>query len=165
MYSGHYEAGENIDFLGASFWGVGSYETPFTGHFNGKGYTIGNFYQYGGESWDYAGLFRVIWNATITNVRISDVVIEGNTYVGGLAGYAYGSQTCIENCDVLEATVRGKVFAGGLVDKLEEIYGGNEKVFVIFKVEGQNFDASTRSNWSGTYSATPLMRFLYRMGQ
>lgn len=38
-------------------------------------------------------------------------------------------------------------------------YGASEKVFAIFKVEGQNFDMSTRTNWRGTYSATPLMRF------
>lgn len=41
-------------------------------------------------------------------------------------------------------------------------YGGNEKVFAIFKVEGQNLNAATRPNWSGTYSATPLMRFSNR---
>lgn len=38
-------------------------------------------------------------------------------------------------------------------------YQANEKVFAIFKVEGQHLDASKRANWSGTYSATPLMRF------
>ena len=41
----------------------------------------------------------------------------------------------------------------------DDAYGSSEKVFAIFKVEGQNLDAATRPNWSGTYSATPLMRF------
>lgn len=37
--------------------------------------------------------------------------------------------------------------------------GKNEKVFTIFKVEGQNLDYKNRPTHGSTYSATPLMRY------
>lgn len=118
---GYFELGQDIDFNGAEFWGIGSYETPFTGHFDGKGYTIRNFHQPGGEIWDYAGFFRAVYNATIINVVLSDITIEGNSYVGGLIGYAYGNETHIQSCEILEATIRGTLHVGGLVGMLDEV--------------------------------------------
>lgn len=120
MY-GYFELGQDVDFNGAEFWGIGSYETPFTGHFDGKGFTIGNFYQCGGDTWDYAGFFRVIHNATVINVVLSGITVEGSSYVGGLAGYVYGSETKIQYCEIQEATIRGKISVGGLVGMLEGV--------------------------------------------
>lgn len=117
---GYFELGEHVDFGGVYFEGIGTRETPFTGHFDGKGFTIGNYYQSSEVNVDYVGFFRFLFNATVTNVVLSDITIQGESYIGGLAGYAYGSETIIQNCEVQEVTIHGKTYVGGLIGMMEE---------------------------------------------
>ncbi len=59
--------------------------TPFTGKFDGNGHTIRNlFIQRPDES--YVGLFGRSEDATISNVRLNNVNIQGAEYVGAIVG-------------------------------------------------------------------------------
>ncbi|MCM1266238.1 MAG: hypothetical protein NC200_08580 [Candidatus Gastranaerophilales bacterium] len=77
----------NIDMNGVTGW---SGIQNFAGTFDGNGYVISNLT---GTN----GLFESTNNATVKNVGLENVNINGNSaYVGGLIGYA--SQTNISNC-------------------------------------------------------------------
>ncbi len=63
------------------------FDNPFTGNFNGNGYTV----TVGIDTGDfYAGLFRYVDDATINNLGVAGTV-TGSSYVGGIAGYANNS--------------------------------------------------------------------------
>lgn len=81
---------------------IGTKNRPFKGEFDGDGKTIYGLYVYN-ES-DYSGLFGMTSNAAITNVTISYAYVTGNKYVGGLCGYAYGTQ--VSDC-VVYANISG----------------------------------------------------------
>ena len=123
--SAYYKVVMDIDFGGTIFYPIGSLDEPFTGGLDGSGHVIGNFtIGSGGSSsvediWDYTGFFRVIHNAKIKNVAISNADIKGRTYVGGLAGNAYGSETIIQGCSVEEVLVEGTSHVGGFIGKME----------------------------------------------
>ena len=99
----NYQLVNDID-LGVEEWiPLGNQSTPFSGMFNGKGYTISNLritQSHGG----FVGLFGVIvgkvYDVKITNVFI-DVAHQGILYVGGLAGY-------VSN-DVVDVFVSGNI--------------------------------------------------------
>ncbi len=62
-----------------------SKEPPYTGKFDGNGHTIRNlFIQRPDES--YVGLFGRSEDATISNVRLNNVNIQGAEYVGAIVG-------------------------------------------------------------------------------
>lgn len=79
----------------------------FEGFFNGNNHTVYGMY-YLNNSLNYVGLFGCVQNATISNVNISQSHIKGNSYVGGIVGYAvtkdiystkdYKEKTSISNC-------------------------------------------------------------------
>jgi len=139
--SSYYRLEEDIDFQYGEFEGIGNLNAPFTGHFDGNGYEIKNIY-ISGKSQEtgnpYKGFFGVISNAYIENVYISGADVRGSSCVGGLVGYAYGSESHIENCHVGEVSVSGKRYIGGLIGKIE---GG-----IILKCE------SMASVYGGSYS-------------
>jgi hypothetical protein len=101
----NYQLVNDID-LGIEEWiPLGNQSVPFSGMFNGKGYTISNLritLSHGG----FVGLFGVVvgkvYDLKITNVFI-DVVHQGILYVGGLAGY-------VSN-DVVDVFVSGNIVA------------------------------------------------------
>lgn len=79
----------------------------FEGIFNGNNHTVYGMY-YLNNNLNYVGLFGYVQNATISNVKISKSYIKGNSYVGGMVGYAvtkdiystkdYKEKTSILNC-------------------------------------------------------------------
>ncbi|MBO7150342.1 MAG: hypothetical protein J6V82_01170, partial [Clostridia bacterium] len=96
--------------------------SPFSGHFDGCGYTV----TYGAfREGYYQGLFGYLKNATIENLSII-CDIAGSVCVGGLAGAAYGST-------IRDVAVKGSVLvrytdetvdkkmrgAGGIVGQIE----------------------------------------------
>lgn len=96
--------------------------SPFSGHFDGCGYTV----TYGAfREGYYQGLFGYIKNATIENLSVI-CDIAGSVCVGGLAGAAYGAT--IKNVavkgsvlvrypnDTVDKKMRG---AGGIVGQIE----------------------------------------------
>ena len=63
----------------------------FTGTFEGNGYTIFNL-QINRDTADYQGLFGAVGAAaTIRNIGLLNVKIEGNQYIGGLVGVSEGT--------------------------------------------------------------------------
>lgn len=65
---------------------IGTESAPFSGHFDGNGHVIQNL-TIGGKT-DYAGLFGNLLVAEVKNLTLNDVKIEGENYVGGIAGKA-----------------------------------------------------------------------------
>ena len=83
---------------------IGSETQPYTGTFDGGGYTIRGLCvskrsYYNGESYsesNHAGLFGKLNGATVKNLTVTGYV-DGRFYVGGIAGYA-DDTTKLLNC-------------------------------------------------------------------
>ena len=84
----------------------------FTATFDGKGYTISGLKITGNP--DNAGLFSIISDASIGNLKLATVAIAGGNNVGALAGRA--ARTTLSNIELIggEITVTGSNI-GGLV--------------------------------------------------
>ena len=99
---GHYTpaAGETVSRMNP----IGSETQPYTGTFDGGGYTIRGLCvskrsYYNGESYsesNHAGLFGKLSGATVKNLTVTGYV-DGRFYVGGIAGYA-DDTTKLLNC-------------------------------------------------------------------
>lgn len=91
--------------------------TPFTGTFDGQGYTITGL-RITGTKTGYAGLFGYIKNATIKSVTLNGVNIVCGLYIGALAG-------CAKSCTISGVTVSNAMivsqgaFTGGILGQLE----------------------------------------------
>ncbi|MDI6403141.1 GLUG motif-containing protein, partial [Balneolaceae bacterium ANBcel3] len=84
---------------------------PFTGTFDGNGYTINNLYiNRPGE--DFQGLFRDVRGALITNVTLSNIDITGFNFAGGLVGQ--NTQGIISNA-VVSGILAANGGSGGMV--------------------------------------------------
>jgi hypothetical protein len=120
-YDKHFILIADIDLSGQSFtealiapdtdssaWGFQG--LPFTGVFDGQGYSVKQLHITGD---DYLGLFgQSDPNAIISNLGVQAVDVNGtDDYIGGLVGDNYGS---LINCYSI-GTVTGVYFAGGLV--------------------------------------------------
>lgn len=93
---------------------VGSAATPFTGSFDGNGYSMDGL-TITNPSVSAIGLFGYISGATISNVGLTSLKITGgtnNAYVGGLVGHNAGGT--ITNV-YTTGTVNGSTDTGGLV--------------------------------------------------
>ncbi len=113
-----YVLGNNIDAsattgwnAGAGFDPVGTSGTPFTGTFDGAGYTISDLF-INRPIWEDTGLFGRTSGAEISDVILEDVDITGD-YAGALA-------TKTTNTTIIDVTVSGSVtadndYAGGLI--------------------------------------------------
>lgn len=90
---------------------IGSTASPFTGTYDGAGFTISNATISGTSP---VGLFARTNNASIRDLMLSDVTVTGADTVGGLIGFGV-------NTDVTEVTITGAVitastsWAGGLI--------------------------------------------------
>lgn len=82
--SGNYILTADIDLTDKDFTPIGTNEAPFTGVFDGNGYTISGLTLETSEN--YQGLFGVN-EGVIRNVTLADdCTVTGNGYVGGIAG-------------------------------------------------------------------------------
>ncbi len=112
--NGKYELVRDLDFnsdasyrdpINKTKWTVADYENDadtgwlpigtsidrFTGIFKGNGHTIFNL-QINRDTTDYKGLFTILGSAaTVKNVGLSNLRIEGNEYIGGLVGFNAGT--------------------------------------------------------------------------
>ncbi len=136
-FSGKYfKLANNITY---SHEGLGTTESNYTaigGYFDGWKYFSGTFdgdndtisgiriYRGGTTNADgYQGLFGQVWGGTIKNVTLTDAVITGMQYVGGIAGYIVNNSGVIDNCHVtgsvsLHAVVDHASYHGGIVGKV-----------------------------------------------
>ena len=117
---GDYELGNDINASATSAWNggagfapVGSTAAPFTGTLDGKKYTVSDLFI--DRSAREIGLFGVINNATITDVRMTGCNITGEQRTGALAGEVKGT-TSISDCTSAGAIVSTDGGAvGGLI--------------------------------------------------
>ena len=137
---------------------------PFSGVFDGQGYSITGLKISGNE--DSKGLFGYAYSGAIRNVVIRNPEIEGKDQVGALVGYQAYSNQGIKNCAVIGGKIQGRSHVGGLVGYMEEspiqnCYSTCEVVATDFYAGGIVGDhrvvASIRNcyatgNISGTYS-------------
>ena len=84
---------------------IGTSEKPFTGTFDGKGYTIKNLVIDGGSK-SYIGLFGETRNGEIKNLTIENAKVSGYMGVGVVAGQPYTSK-------YTNITVKGHVEVNG----------------------------------------------------
>jgi len=113
----NYTLGADIDATATSTWNsgagfvpVGTLSTPFTGSFDGLGYTISNL-TINQPTSNHIGLFG--GNAgTISNVGLVGTSVTGNSNVGGLVGT--NTSGSIINC-YATGSVTGSSYVGGLV--------------------------------------------------
>ncbi len=90
---------------------IGDEVDKFTGTFDGQGYTISDLFIESVSS--DLGLFGYVNGATLENIKLDNVDINGGSNVGGLVGRADNSE--IINCSV-EGNVDGNgINVGGLV--------------------------------------------------
>ncbi|MEX0650194.1 MAG: fibronectin type III domain-containing protein [Candidatus Andersenbacteria bacterium] len=90
------------------FESVGDSVTPFTGSFDGSGYTISTLSIDGSY-----GLFGDVDGADITDARLVDIeVTTTNQKVGGLAGQVYGASSIIDSYVTGSISSSGDYIAG-----------------------------------------------------
>lgn len=117
--NGYYELTCNIDLEGndANQWvPIGSEKSPFTGGFNGKGYTIRGIY-INDSSKNNVGLFGCTKGAMFKALSVEGSV-KGNTKVGGIIANAI--DTKVDNCNNY-CNLNSKLCIGGIVAKFEAI--------------------------------------------
>ena len=112
-----YELAANLDFgTDADIWApIGNGTTPFAATFEGNGYTISNL-QIDWPDNNYVGFFGMSSSGSvIRGVGLLDATVSGNYYVGGLVGYNRGAI----NDSYATGAVSGSGGAvGGLVGQL-----------------------------------------------
>ncbi|WP_275901145.1 beta strand repeat-containing protein, partial [Paenibacillus periandrae] len=132
---------------------IGNDISPFTGNMNGKGYKITNL-TINRSSSDYIGLFGATdSNSVITNIKLEDISVQGQNYVGGLVGdnqgtisnsYTTGNSTTV--------SVSGSQNVGGLVGVNE--FGSISNSYATGNVNGSDYYAGglVGNNYSGSIS-------------
>ena len=100
----------DIDMNNANFKPIGSINEPFTGVFDGNGYSIKNLSI--SLPKDDVGFFSSTEYAKISNLALENANIIAKNEVGGLIGHA--KHTNISNCS-LRGVVCGEIGVGGLV--------------------------------------------------
>ena len=171
MLNAHYILTQNIDcavtklwYGGTGFEPIGSSSTPFTGTFNGNGYTISDVYinRPGREN---TGLFGYAQNATFDNIRLVNETVVGGNHTGGLIGDATssGSETQIKLSHI---TVSGKITAESSTHG--NLNGNADAGGVVGKLGGliQNSDATVEviALGSNIPSAGGLVGYLIQNG-
>ncbi len=107
---------------GTDFNIIGKFESlPFTGQFDGDGYTISNF-TYNAPGQDSVGLFGYVSTGLqenglgIKDVTLTNSNVTGNNNVGALVGKLIYSSS-IENCFVQSGAVTGQDYVGGVIGR------------------------------------------------
>jgi hypothetical protein len=114
--NGSYSLGSDINYGGAVFNTIGTFEPTFNGTFNGCGHRIFGFsnvtVRVGSFGNPYAGIFGGN-KGTIRNLNVSGTInsTTANTRAGGLVGWNQGT---IEDCRV-SVNVTSPLLAGGFV--------------------------------------------------
>ncbi len=103
--------------LSAEWTPVGTEADPFRGGLDGAGYKITGLKISSGS---YLGLFGWVMSAKIRDLVLEDVTINGENYLGTLAGYAKNavvSGITVRNADITLRPYTG--YAGGLCGRVE----------------------------------------------
>ncbi|HTY10320.1 MAG TPA: GLUG motif-containing protein [Bacteroidota bacterium] len=83
---------------GSGFAPIGGQSTSFDGTYDGNGHTIDSLYISNSNN-DYIGMFGLVSDGTIRNLRLTNENITGGSEVGGLVGMSTGSgSSLIDSC-------------------------------------------------------------------
>ena len=151
----------DIDLTGFSWAPIGDNASPFSGHYNGNGYTISNMSVNNG-SLSYMGMFGYTSNAAIKNVTLANATFAGGTSVnqaaiGAIAGMSTGT-TVVEHCRVIGSSS----ITGDTNDTIGGVVGSNGAAVKYCSssaaVSSGNYDTGSApntggivgSNWGGT---------------
>ncbi len=93
------------------------HKPPFTGSFDGNGYTIDALI-IDKSNLDGIGLFGLVKDAEFINVALSNININGNDHVSGLIGYGSGDVDIVNS--YIEGEVVGNEEVGGIIGFLRE---------------------------------------------
>lgn len=122
------ELTQDIDLDNHEWTPIGSAGKAFAGTFDGKNYTISNLTitkdLENADSNNYVGLFGyTVSPSVIKNIKIQNVNVSGDLYVGGVVGMAYTGKE-IRNCHISgDIHIKGSWYVGGI--------GGNGYMGVI----------------------------------
>ena len=101
----------DIDFEGEAWTPIGTFDKPFMGTFDGKGYTISNLTIYDPE---YAGFISVAEEGSvIKNLTLENVTVTSDYSAAGVVGAA-GGGVVIENVNV-SGSVTATSYAAGII--------------------------------------------------
>ena len=156
---------------------IGNNTTPFTGTYIGNGYTISNLTILMAQRNDI-GMFGVVNGGAITNVKLSDVNIQGYNNVGGLVGRLI--QGHINNSYVTSSAgtygsyssdIKGRQNVGGLVGySSDDSATGNyiQSTGTIANVYGRNnvgglIGYNNGVTVSHSYSHSTVQRFTFNL--
>lgn len=90
---------------------IGNESYPFTGEFDGGGYTIDSLEINRGLNNDI-GLFGYVNGSVLSNIKLINVDVAGNNHVGSLVGQQRGASSVVNSLS--EGIVSGKSYIGGL---------------------------------------------------
>ncbi|MBL7148610.1 MAG: T9SS type A sorting domain-containing protein [Candidatus Cloacimonetes bacterium] len=125
--------------------GIGtSYYNCFTGTYNGQDYTIDSLFMNRSTS-DYQGLFGSTSGATIENLGIINVNVNGYYSVGGLVG-SFMNFSTINNC-YSTGSVNGFECVGGLMG-----FGGDSTISICYSTASVNGTGSAIGGLVGYYA-------------
>jgi hypothetical protein len=86
----HFLQTANISLLSIDWQPIGNKMDPFTGVYNGDGYTISNL-TINEPNINYGGLFGYTGGtAELKNINLTNAYLNGNYYIGGLVGFLHG---------------------------------------------------------------------------
>lgn len=142
--SGNYRLMNNIDLTdatgtvggdyynsGAGWSPIGSVSTPFTGTFNGGGYTITGL-TINRPTQGHCGLFGCLGpGAIVKNVTLANADVTGLENVGPLCGESFGY---LYNCHATNPTV--EAVSGADADDVGGLVGDNDGTMVLCTVTG-----------------------------
>jgi hypothetical protein len=136
----YYKLGNDIDLSDYTSWApIGNSSKPFTGTFDGNGFTVNHLMigtSNSQSSSSYLGLFGYISGATVKNIGLAVSIYSTGKYLGGLAGAAYGKCT-ITSCS-LSGILQGSSYVGGLIGYIDNSYTCVSNSYASDKVTGSN---------------------------
>ena len=149
-----------------SFTPIGSFKTPYRGCFEGNGFAVRNLYV---SANDYAGLFGYLSaDATVQNLTLENANINGDNYVGGVAGKSEGTMQAVS----VSGSITGNNMyvggitgynAGGTIDRCintASLIG----IYIVGGIAGYSRNVDNPGIISNSYSASDIFCFDYRVG-
>lgn len=137
-WQSHYIQTANIDASSTSTWFggagwpmIGSNAYPFSGSFNGQGYTIDGITINSSVGW--VGFFGVTIQSSIENVHLTNINVASTASNNGAGGLAGSAASCnISNCSTT-GTITSTRLAGGLIGALyNSLIGSNSSITNCF---------------------------------
>ena len=88
--------------------------TPYSGTFDGQGFTVNGLYFYDPDT-SFVGLFGLVDKGKVKNVGVTDSYFLGEGTVGSVVGQLKGDAGTVQNCYSIGNAVHGEVYIGGVV--------------------------------------------------